>query len=375
MNPILDSIISILNVVLFDNGEMLRLEDCDDSVLSELERHAILPLTLPVLKRSTLTPEQKRKWTEHIYRCIFRNRQVIYNESAIIKLLQSHQIPLVILKGSSFAQYYPIPPLRARGDIDILLDKDSIDVAIHILTQDGFSIASSGKRHIEMIKGNVEVELHRFFSIADPNSAYFCVEKADSNCFFPNVENGLSMLLHIKFHLDEIGLRHYLDWVLFVKNVCSDSFWNDNMVEKARKFEVFELACALTKKAKELFPLDNISWCDEVSPLLVEDVWQSIIEAGNFQSGNTTRKLLTITSKETGLSTILRLLKDEAVRHNESVKRHPILMPIVILSLLWKYLCKVIKTCRGNIIILLRKIARNSRLKKHKVKFNMDELQ
>lgn len=37
MNPILDSIISILNVVLFDNGEMLRLEDCDDSVLSELK--------------------------------------------------------------------------------------------------------------------------------------------------------------------------------------------------------------------------------------------------------------------------------------------------------------------------------------------------
>ena len=47
-----------------------------------------------------------------------------YEEQELIRLLESHGIPLVILKGAAAAVYYPVPSRRSFGDIDFLVSPE-----------------------------------------------------------------------------------------------------------------------------------------------------------------------------------------------------------------------------------------------------------
>ena len=152
-------------------------------------------------------------------------------EQSVINSFNKSNLPFVILKGSSFARYYPDPTSRVRGDIDILVNESDFEAASKILIDSGFISEDFPQnpnwRHIKYYKNNTLIELHRFFWLRDRQAVFFNVAKReiiDGIPCFPPVENGISMLLHMRWHMGRIGLRHYMDWIMYVRNVCDDAF-------------------------------------------------------------------------------------------------------------------------------------------------------
>ena len=88
-------------------------------------------------------------------------------EKELIRLLESHGIPLVILKGAAAAVYYPVPSRRSFGDIDFLVLPERFTDATELLEENGYTRGEDNERHIAYSKGGIHFELHRRYSYED----------------------------------------------------------------------------------------------------------------------------------------------------------------------------------------------------------------
>lgn len=323
-------------------------EECTDSLLEDLEKQAVLPLLLPVLPLLNLSDTQRALWMQKTLKRITRNVQIMHAEKNLIELLNRNGIASLILKGTSFAQYYPDPSLRIRGDIDLLVNEIDYEKAAVLLINEGFKTRGINPgRHTELFKDGIEVELHRYFSDADAQSAFFNLSKMTTTpdgipCFTP-VENGISMLLHIKYHIGAIGLRHYIDWIMYVKEVCNDLYWTQQLKSYAEKYDLVVLAKALTKAGKRFFPLDGITWCDDVDNSFCDDLLAEFYKSGNFNQNLPRQKAITITTSKKGLAFWIKLIATRGVNNWKPAQKYKILIPIAFLRQCFCYLYWYIK--------------------------------
>ena len=84
----------------------------------------------------------------------------------MVKLFRDYNIPLVVLKGTAAAMYYPNPYLRAMGDVDFVVTYDRFDEARSVMEANGYAFRSDcgDDRDYEYIKNDVVFELHHRFS-------------------------------------------------------------------------------------------------------------------------------------------------------------------------------------------------------------------
>ena len=276
------------------NKDITFPEDTDwDAVLKEAAQQAVLGTVECVAPM-----EFRNEWKQRSNHNTAHFLRVLHYQSGLCNLMKAHGIPMVILKGTAAAQYYPVPSQRTAGDIDFLVPGEYIEEAKRILTSNGYKVEDDPlyPRHVDIHKDGISFEMHRFFS--DGN----CDEKVDrylldglchaeekqvygvSFPVLPAPENGLVLLAHIAHHLRAgLGLRQVIDWMMFVDKNLDDDAWVDSFQNTARMTGLETLALTVTKMCQMYLGLsDRINWCKDADSRLCAELMDNLLSSGNF---------------------------------------------------------------------------------------------
>lgn len=198
-----------------------------------------------------LTPKQlpdkalKLQWALSAEKIVSRYcRQKLLIEK-LAKFYAEHGIKMMLLKGYSLSIYYPTPEYRECGDIDIWLygEQQKADKLLSELK--GIEINEDKHHHTTFVIDSIMVENHFDFLNIHAHPSNKDIEQelqrlsneqmgiehhiGDSIVMLPAANlNALFLLRHAASHFAaaEIGLRHIIDWALFVKNNYTDINWS-----------------------------------------------------------------------------------------------------------------------------------------------------
>ena len=168
-----------------------------------------------------------------------RRMQITAEEFA--EEMERREIPVVVLKGLAFAQYYKNPLHRECGDLDCYMmgKKEAGDLAALEL---GGTMEEAGYKHSHLLFKGLTIENHRFFTDFDNTPTGMLTEQVlgeliqeeqtylgDSKLSCPSANfNALFLLKHTQGHfIDEgIRMRHVLDWALFLRAKQEEVDWS-----------------------------------------------------------------------------------------------------------------------------------------------------
>ena len=168
-----------------------------------------------------------------------RRMQITAEEFA--EEMERREIPVVVLKGLAFAQYYKNPLHRECGDLDCYMmgKKEAGDLAALEL---GGTMEEAGYKHSHLLFKGLTIENHRFFTDFDNTPTGMLTEQVlgeliqeeqtyigDSKLSCPSANfNALFLLKHTQSHfIDEgIRMRHVLDWALFLRAKQEEVDWS-----------------------------------------------------------------------------------------------------------------------------------------------------
>ena len=171
-----------------------------------------------------------------------RRMQITAEEFA--EEMERREIPVVVLKGLAFAQYYKNPLHRECGDLDCYMmgKKEAGDLAALEL---GGTMEEAGYKHSHLLFKGLTIENHRFFTDFDNTPIGMLTEQVlgeliqeeqtyigDSKLSCPSANfNALFLLKHTQSHfIDEgIRMRHVLDWALFLRAKQEEVDWSKVM--------------------------------------------------------------------------------------------------------------------------------------------------
>ena len=265
-----------------------------DEVLDEAKAHTVISLISPVIPVKDTTCEQ--------YKAMYM--RIMFEQDRLIKCLDKANIPCVILKGSAAAVNYPKPFLRAMGDIDVLVPRRKFIEAVKVLEANGYAY-DHGKanddqitndiREVAYIKNGVIIELHQSFNSQHVDINDFLENAIDRREYcnlngyifplLPQTENGLTLIGHIKQHLNQcrLGLRQIIDWEMFVHSVQEESFWNKEFIPLLKKTGLLTLAAYITRMCNRyLGLLYEVNFGIDVDDLLVDELIEIVLSDGNF---------------------------------------------------------------------------------------------
>lgn len=150
-----------------------------------------------------------------------------------------HDVPVVVLKGMAFAQYYPNPLHRECGDLDCYMmgKKKEGDKLIAEL---GGKMEEAGYKHSHLLYKGLTIENHGCFTSFDNTPRGRLTERrlkellieeqralGDTKLLSPSASfNAFFLLRHAQGHFIEEGIRmrQVLDWAMFLRAVgkCVD---------------------------------------------------------------------------------------------------------------------------------------------------------
>ena len=275
-------------------------DDVDwDAVLKEAEEQTVTALVAPAVPTNVVG-----SWRAVTARTEARFLRVLHDQTQLVGLLEEAGIPLVILKGTAAAMYYPAPYHRMMGDVDLLVPQERFEEAAQLMEENGYKPFRDLKeqlnmpvkhRHIEFGRDGLEYELHHHFSMnkiqiedllmnglkhAKRGWAYKI-----SFPVLPALENGLVLLAHAYFHLNrgELGLRQVIDWMMFVYHEMDDTTWENSFGKIAEDVGLEKLATGLTRLCRDWLGLPGAhSWCEATDVKTVAALLELVFERGNF---------------------------------------------------------------------------------------------
>lgn len=140
-----------------------------DKIYSVFKEHAIAPLVYDILR---FIPDEyselKNEWEKSSFANIQNYLHIEYQQKELVEQFRKSGIPIVVLKGTSAAKYYPSPQLRTMGDIDLLVKPNDFDRASYCLIRNGCVDITNKReeekgRHRSYRCNNTLIELHHFF--------------------------------------------------------------------------------------------------------------------------------------------------------------------------------------------------------------------
>ncbi|MCM1568694.1 MAG: nucleotidyltransferase family protein [Roseburia sp.] len=206
------------------------------------ERHRVLALVYDVLEGQACLGEKERDRLQRVaastvrqsYRLLFLSRQ-------LIDILERADIPVLVLKGSGVAAWYPVPEYRKSGDIDLCFrDRESALEALSLLQKEGWHrkeeehashhICCSNEKgidvelHIRLAEAFDSGELNRKLEELTPVFLEERCRREVMGVALPvprDAHQALSLLLHMLHHFLRagFGLRLLCDWVVFWNGV------------------------------------------------------------------------------------------------------------------------------------------------------------
>lgn len=273
----------LIKLSLWDKGH----PTVDVNVFQEMKSQALAALPTAVLSSINIPQELMDEWSNVIL------RQISYNVR--YRYVQQHlplDVPYVILKGTSAAQYYPHPEYRTMGDIDIMTQRGDYERACEIMLENGWcdTTSKSGQdrgRHRVFAHQGIIVEIHAFFaSMNDTQKARafddLIVDNITDSHVLPDLVNGLVLIEHVNQHMEQgIGLRQIIDWMMFVNRCIRDDNWVQFEM-MATQTGLRELAIITTRMCEIYLGLPTHEWCSCADERLCRDLLEYVLKCGNF---------------------------------------------------------------------------------------------
>lgn len=259
--------------------------------------------TVAGLVSHIIPQDNQQAWQTAKYATLAKFVRILNAQDMLFSLLNSNNIPFVILKGTSAAIYYPDPSVRTMGDIDVLVQQDKFVKTCQLLRDNGYiqleDIKSYIPRHVGFEKDGIEIELHHHFSRIDLDIEDYLINGLDNlevktieNSAFPMLprfENGLVLLDHMRNHMKSgLGLRHVIDWMLYVNKELHDDAWYSGF-EKTLSTLGMKKFAIITTRTCQLYlglPDTSITWCNTADEKICNELLQSILDSGNFGHKN-----------------------------------------------------------------------------------------
>ena len=190
----------------------------------------------------------------------------------------------------------------------------------------------------------------------------------------PEPINGLVFLAHIRQHMFEegIGLRHIIDWMMFVHKYLTDEKWENDfkILTKHAGFTTFAKTLTLMCKLYLGLP-DDVPWCEDADPAVAEELMHYVLRSGNFGCKNKKKKSerqVEVVARNIRTMGMFAYLQKKGELHWKTLEICPYLIPFawtfqlrrIVKSGIWSGL--KIRTIRKNMIagketgILLEKL-------------------
>lgn len=269
-------------------------------VLNDLKNQATICIPYDAINRGgCLTNDEMKAYKLICYQNITNNTLIMSEQRHMLELFEMNNIPVVLLKGSAVAMYYPQPRFRILGDIDIIVKPEDYAKAYQLLGENYQCTQTQyeNPRHSGFIgKSGVLIELHRYFSFGRKvekkqlldQIIYEGIDRREWHKIgeynfpcLPSIENGLVILSHICQHIQAngIGYRQLIDFREFV---VAEREQINTFLAVAEKVGLAKLAEVLIAIYNKYMGTDiNISM-EKVDDVAVDALLQMCMHAGNF---------------------------------------------------------------------------------------------
>lgn len=289
---------SLLRNSLFPVQEVIIPDDINwEEIYEEMKAQAVAALPMRWLKDHPFSNRDLyEKWFSFCTRQQVFCIKLMSEQSRMLDLLEKHDIPCVIIKGTAAGMAYPNPFLRGSGDVDFLVKRCDYERTADILEENGFVLTHKKdprKHHYEYSKNGICFELHRRMAIITESDERLLsvFEKGIANrkiytignFHFPVLPpelNGLTLIFHINQHLRKgLGLRQIIDWMMYVDNLPA-STWENRLRPILRETGMEKLALTVTAMCQKYLGLRTLVQDPDIYPC--DTLMDLILERGNF---------------------------------------------------------------------------------------------
>ena len=104
------------------------------ALIKTAQKQDIAHLVVFGLKQNGLLTDAEKRLEQYIHKAVFRHEGLVFEYGQICDTLEKAQIPFLPLKGSILRDYYPEAWMRTSCDIDVLVRREDLDVAVACLT-------------------------------------------------------------------------------------------------------------------------------------------------------------------------------------------------------------------------------------------------
>ncbi len=365
MDSISQTVLSLLRAVLWKEEPSFP-EDTDwNAVTKELNMQAVLGVVAGGELPRSVPAKVREQWEYLALIQGMRFYQLLHAQDELLALLNAHGIYPVILKGMAAAVYYPSPEMRAMGDVDFLAPRKQVDEALTLMLANGYELVEEesaclkrfrelrNNKHFLMQKDGHHFELHRYFGVLDLTAKMQWMDallqegmqrREQTLCcgsqvpMLPKLANGLVLLQHAAGHAQGgIGLRHVMDWMMYVHTCLTDEFWQESFAAAARMLGLENFAKVMTRMCQLYLGLPaSASWCCDADHALCGQLLHYVLEQGNFglKQSNVDERIKRLLSEPKSIGQWLRLLQLSGMNHWEAAKKYAILKPFA-----WMYGC------------------------------------
>lgn len=301
--PVYDAFFRLLKVAAGGDApaEALCLSaDEWQTLLKEASRHKLLGATFPAVKKifdsSDMPTVTFVSWEKAANKIKLYNEKHRTASAEVYRYFTDNGFRCCILKGDASASYYPEPPLRQNGDIDIWVGGQRD--AVFSFLKERFPLKKTTYVHSEVkMRADFEVEVHytpswMYSPFANRRLQKWFLRCADGEfgnydeklgCSVPTDRfNGTYMLLHIFRHLffEGIGFRQVMDYH-FVLTKMSEAD-RDDVRRNVRRLGIGRFTGALMWVLSDVFGLDSKYFLCEPSARRGRTLLDAIVVSGNF---------------------------------------------------------------------------------------------
>lgn len=312
MNKINDALIKLLSASTDCHASQIVELDAEEweKLYKEAIEHQIHLLIFSEANKygSKVNPTLFDNWRKNTIFHVLQLNQRFAVVGSLLDELKDANVPILVLKGLHYKYLYREPDLRIMGDIDLLTDQQSLDVAIKVIESFGY-IRRTDKidpKHVEFFhKEYIYIELHfalftevkrkiaLSFNSEIWNSAYY-FKAGDMSFLVPShVNQMLYCCIHMTNHFGKggFGLRQLSDFNLLVRQV-EDENELALLLEQAHRYGIGRFVEVMLYICGKLFGLrvpDAIISMHSGDKEYIDRMIDAILDSGAF--GGKDRKI------------------------------------------------------------------------------------
>lgn len=252
-----------------------------------------------------LSDETKARLKSHVMANMAAHRLLNSSVVQVVSALDGAGVPSVLLKGQALARNYPIPELRACGDVDIYTGPENYLRACEVLgalaTWTEPRRPEDNVKHYDIRIGKTPVEIHRYsdvnaskhyntiyqvYALEGLSQGLRTIEFSGTTVNTPADDfNAFYIFNHLWHHFmtSGIGLRQFCDWMMFL-HVRKDEIDRAKLKKNIEDMNLMApwqaFGCVLAEKLG--MPEDEFPFYDARRGGKVSKIMRLVFEEGNF---------------------------------------------------------------------------------------------